>query len=143
MTKITDVFYTDSFIKDLKANHKRHKGIARDFDRFLASLIDAGESYGAVRISDLGECYSNTPVWKAKKFRCTEMKGKGNRSGYRIVYIEFEGALVFVQFYYKKDNSTNHDPDLIRDTLDRLYDDRLYEMTRHTGPTCQNLLSKK
>lgn len=142
MMTIDEVYFTKSFIKDLKGIKKSHKSITKDFDRFLKSLLDAEQSYGAVRVSNLGENYSNTPVWKVKAFRCSEMKGKGNRSGFRIIYIEYDKSLIFVQFYYKDSDRTNHDSRLIKDTLDRLYDGRLCEMVKYTGNSSDVLLSK-
>lgn len=57
---------------------------------------------GTVRISDLGEKVQ-IPVYKVKSFRCASLKGKGSRSGIRLIYAFIEDAcsVVFIEIYHK------------------------------------------
>lgn len=48
----------------------------------------------------------NTPkIYKAKKFTCKSLKGKGAASGIRIIYghYEKEDIIEFIEIYYKGD----------------------------------------
>jgi phosphoserine aminotransferase len=55
------------------------------------------------RISDLG--IDAPSVYKAKKFACRVLKGKGAKSGIRIIYAYFEteDRIELVEIYYKGD----------------------------------------
>jgi hypothetical protein len=57
---------------------------------------------GIVRISNLGVEVSD-PVFKARKFRCQSLKGRGSNSGIRLVYTyDLEsGSVTFIEIYFK------------------------------------------
>jgi hypothetical protein len=58
---------------------------------------------GIVQIPGLG--IDSPRVYKAKKFTCKSLKGKGVHSGIRIIYgyYEQEDVVEFIEIYYKGD----------------------------------------
>ena len=50
-------------------------------------------------------------VYKVKHFRCESLRGKGARSGIRVIYayIPEDNKIVLIEIYYKKSNSTDCD----------------------------------
>jgi len=62
--------------------------------------IDNG---GIFQIPDLQ--IENPKIYKAKKFACRSLKGKGVKSGIRVVYAYFEGKdkIELIEIYYKGD----------------------------------------
>jgi len=99
------------FDKDLKHLNKNYDSIYEDMERFKKILRTKvpNPPRGAIRISDLGSQVKD-PVFKAKEFRCESMKGKGVRSGIRIIYAYFASLnmVLFIEAYYKSQKS-NHD----------------------------------
>ena len=99
------------FKKDL---HKlrRFRSIQEDFERFKKVLNAEGPKNlrGAIVISNLGKVI--TPVYKAKKFRCKDLKSS---SEIRVVYTyNFSKDEVFFIEIYFKGNKENHDLERIR-----------------------------
>jgi mRNA-degrading endonuclease RelE of RelBE toxin-antitoxin system len=91
-----------------------------------------GELPGTVRISDLGDSIK-LPVYKVKHFRCSDLKGKGSRSGIRIIYtfIRNKNKIVLIQIYFKGDNQDNHDKERILKYCDR--NDKYQENKKNNG----------
>lgn len=63
-----------------------------------------------VRCSGLGQSLE-AEIYKVREFRCTSMKGKGRRSGIRVIYAyipddKTDGTIIFIEMYFKgkKDN---------------------------------------
>lgn len=50
-------------------------------------------------------------IYKIKKFACKSLKGKGVRSGIRVIYAYYEstGEIEFLQIYFKKKQNTDMD----------------------------------
>ncbi|HPR65259.1 MAG TPA: hypothetical protein PK014_13700 [Thermoanaerobaculia bacterium] len=99
---------TPEFDKDFKALEKRYRTLKEDFQIFLnaqlAPLHKLGiDNGGAVPISDLGN--SPLPIYKAKKFACRSLKGKGARTGIRVIYAYNQeiNQLTFIEIYIKSD----------------------------------------
>jgi hypothetical protein len=63
---------------------------------------------GIIRMADLG---IQTEIYKVKHFRCAAMKGKGSRSGIRIIYayLPRENEISFIEIYYKEKNDLECD----------------------------------
>ena len=51
-------------------------------------------------------------MFKLKKFRCRDLKGKGSNSGYRIIYIINDEQIALMDMYHKTQQS-NHNSELI------------------------------
>lgn len=103
------------FSKDLK-KLKKFRSLCGDVERFKKSLTVQlpGELPGTERISGLGKDVK-LPIYKVKNFRCTDLHGKGSRSGIRIIYafIQDSNKIILIQIYYKGDNQDNHDKERI------------------------------
>jgi hypothetical protein len=46
-------------------------------------------------------CNESIEIYKLKKFTCKSLKGKGNRSGIRVIYIFENNKVHFVEIYHK------------------------------------------
>ncbi len=71
------------------------------------------DSNGIKRISGLG--IKNPEIYKARKFACKSLKGRGSKSGIRVIYSCFkdEDRIELVEIYFKGDK-TSEDRDRIR-----------------------------
>jgi hypothetical protein len=102
------ISHVREFERDMKKLSKRFGTLHEDLGTFLKVALYAFhrlniDSGGIVRISDLG--FESPSIYKAKKFACRTLKGKGARSGIRIVYVYFdkEDRIEFIEVYYKGD----------------------------------------
>ena len=74
------------FSRDLKKMRKRYKSIDDDLGTFKEALSVSPDCLrGAVQISNLGQNIK-LPIYKARHFRCKTLKGKGVKSGIRVIY---------------------------------------------------------
>ncbi len=66
------------------------------------------EAQGIHQISGLG--FTSPNVYKATKFACKSLKGKGSRSGIRVVYAYFEqlDRIELVEIYFKGDKENEN-----------------------------------
>jgi hypothetical protein len=96
------------FDRDLKKLKKRFKTLEDDLTTFINTQIKLShelrlETSGIVPIRGLG---INSPkIYKAKKFACKSLKGKGVQSGIRIsyAYLEDLNKVEFIEIYFKGD----------------------------------------
>ena len=109
MEKIfNDIKRLAEFENDLKKLSKRYHSLEEDLEIFIDKQlklyhklrIDNG---GIFPIPDLGIEYPK--IYKAKKFACKSLKGKGVMSGIRLIYAYFEDKndIEFIEIYYKGD----------------------------------------
>lgn len=87
---------------------KKFRTLEEDLDTFVnvqlvlyhKRRIDNG---GVFRIPGLR--VEEPKIYKAKKFACRALKGKGSRSGIRVIYAYFkeEDRIELVEIYYKGD----------------------------------------
>ena len=107
MEKIfNDIKRLAEFKNDLKKLSKRYRSLEEDLEIFIYKQlklyhklhIDNG---GIFPMSNLGIEYPK--IYKAKKFACKSLKGKGVMSGIRIIYAYFEDKdiIEFIEIYYK------------------------------------------
>ncbi|UEC43437.1 MAG: hypothetical protein METHAR1v1_1400002 [Methanothrix sp.] len=100
---------TDEFTKDMADLNNKYNTVYKDLETFKLALTAAlpDNLPGIIRISDLGDGIK-CPVYKVKKFRCQALKGKGNRSGIRLIYTYYPSLemIYFIEAYHKnkKDN---------------------------------------
>ena len=112
MTKIfNDIRRLPEFERDFKKLAKKFRTLEDDLSTFIANQLKLThklniDNKGVVRISDLG--IHHPKLYKARKFPCRALKGKGAASGIRLIYAyyEKEDVIEFVEIYYKgvKDN---------------------------------------
>lgn len=107
----------DEFSQDLK-KLKRFKSLTTDLTNFiniqLYSYHKLGQdNYGLVRIPNLG--FEYPPIYKAKKFTCRALKGKGARSCIRVIYAYFKemDKVELIEIYYKSKDDTKENKERI------------------------------
>jgi hypothetical protein len=102
------ISHIPEFEKDIKKLIKRFASLEEDLQIFIKVAMNAFhkqnvDSRAILRISDLG---INSPkIYKARKFACKALKGKGVHSGIRVIYAyhEEEDRMEFIEIYYKGD----------------------------------------
>ena len=107
-TIFNDIHKLAEFEKDFKKLTKKFKTLEEDINSFVANQLKLThkrniDNGGVVRISDLGIEYPR--IYKAGKFACKALKGKGSASGIRIIYAYYEkdDIIEFIEIYYKGD----------------------------------------
>jgi hypothetical protein len=106
--KFTEIKKLPEFEKEFKKLLKKFQSLDEDLDVFIDKQlvlthklgVDNG---GVVRIAGLG--IEEPKVYKAKKFACKSLKGKGAQSGIRIIYSysSTRDVVEFIEIYYKGD----------------------------------------
>ncbi len=96
------------FERDIKKLLKRFRSLEGDLRIFIEVElklfhklgIDNG---GIIEIAGLG--IQGTKIFKAKKFACRSLKGRGARSGIRVIYAYFEETdrIELIEIYFKGD----------------------------------------
>ena len=102
------ISHVPEFEKDLKKLVKRFLSLEDDLRMFIKAAMNAFhkqqiDSSAIFHISDLG--IRSPKIYKARKFACKALKGKGAQSGIRIIYAyhEEEDWIEFLEIYYKGD----------------------------------------
>lgn len=115
--------FLDEFNKEFKKLLRKYRTLEEDFELFKERVLTYRENGtgkflfwrppGIVRISNLG---IETEVYKVKHFSCRALKGRGSRSGIRIIYAYFpnENKVEFVEIYFKERDGTDCDKDRIK-----------------------------
>ena len=119
--KFKKIRRTPEFERDLKKLVKRYKTLTDDLKNFINTQLVLyhklkKDNKGVFQITGLEVEYPK--VYKAVKFACKSLKGKGVKSGIRVIYAYFEkeDKIVFIEIYYKGDKQ-NEDQERIRDFL--------------------------
>ena len=101
------------FKKDFKKLSKKFRTLEEDLKMFTEKQLNlyhklGMDNKGIFSIPDLGIDYPK--IYKAKKFACKSLKGKGAASGIRVIYsyYEKENEIEFIEIYYKG-NKENED----------------------------------
>ena len=105
------------FEKDIIKLFKRFKTLEDDLEIFIKNELNL---YHKLKIDN--KEVSQVPglkieipkIYKAKKFACRSLKGKGVQSGIRVIYAYFEkkDKIEFIEIYYKGDKE-NEDKERI------------------------------
>lgn len=113
------ISHVPEFEKDLK-RLKRFSSLEEDLQMFIKVALNAYhkqniDSRAIFQIADIG-LPSNVSIggirspkiYKAKKFACKALKGKGAQSGIRVIYAyhEAEDWIEFIEIYYKGDKDS-------------------------------------
>ena len=98
------------FEKDIKRLLKRFKTIEDDLEIFIEKQLFLYhklkvDNRGIFQITGLP--LENPEVYKAKKFACKSLKGRGVQSGIRVIYAydEEEDKIVLIEMYFKGDKA--------------------------------------
>jgi len=112
-----DIRKLAEFEKDFKKLAKKFGTLSGDLNTFIANQLNLThklniDNRGVVRIPNLG--IEHPKIYKARKFACKALKGKGAASGIRVIYAyyEEEDVIEFIEIYYKG-NKENEDRERI------------------------------
>ena len=101
---MTDFEEIPEFSRDLKKMHKKFRSIYDDLEAFEKALVSELPNHlsGTVQISDLGRDVKD-PIYKVRHFRCKALKGKGSRSGIRVIYAyqQDKDKVTLIEMYHK------------------------------------------
>lgn len=111
----------DSFQKDLKYLLKKYQTLEDDLETAKRNAI---ELYHLKRVNNQsifpipGFCTETIQICKIKKFACKALKGRGSKSGIRVIYaFHCQSCKVeFIEIYFKG-NKENEDKDRIKKYL--------------------------
>lgn len=106
VSNFKEIVELPEFKKDLKKLRKRFPTLEDDLQNFVSTQLimfhKLGlDNNGIYRLTDLG--FDNPPVFKAKKFACRSLKGKGVMSGIRVIYAFYPDAdrIELIEIYFK------------------------------------------
>ena len=106
------------FDKDMKKLKKKYGTLEDDLEIFINSGLKAyhkiGLDYkGIFKLTGLKIDYPK--IYKATKFACKSLKGKGSKSGIRVIYAYYEDMdkIELIEIYYKGDKE-NEDRERIK-----------------------------
>ena len=96
------------FEKDLRRLCKRFRTLKEDLDFFIKTQLNLfhkikKDNKGVFPLKGLSSDFPQ--IYKAKKFACRSLKGKGVKSGIRVIYAYFENEdkIELIEIYYKGD----------------------------------------
>ncbi len=96
------------FKKDFKKLEKNYPTLKQDLEVFINTQLNLShklniDNNGIVQISGLS--ISIPKIYKARKFTCKSLKGRGSYSGIRIIYAYFkdDDRIELVEMYFKGD----------------------------------------
>ena len=126
MTTGTTIDYgqTGEFQKDFKKLLKKYRTLEQDLELAKTAAI---ELFHHQKINNLsiftipGYCTGEILICKIKKFACRSLKGRGSKSGIRIIYAFHVKSLRvnFIEIYFKADQE-NEDKERIKQYLNNL-----------------------
>jgi len=113
---------TEEFARDFKKLLKKFASLAEDLkvnkqyriELFHCEKIDSRSIFEIQGAGNRAELQ----FFKVKKFQCKSLKGRGAKSGIRIIYAYFpiEQKIVFLEIYFKT-NQENEDRQRIADFI--------------------------
>jgi len=113
-----EVKFLPEFEKDLK-KLKKFKTLKDDLEIFIEKQLQLFhklgiDNKGVVQISNLSIEYPR--IYKARKFACRSLKGRGSASGIRVIYAYFkdEDRVEFIEIYYKGDKENEDRERILR-----------------------------
>jgi hypothetical protein len=108
MTLFKEIVRLPEFDRDMKKLLKRFRSLEDDLDNFIKTELVLFhklriENKGIVQIAGLG--FQSPTVFKARKFACRALKGKGAHSGIRVMYAYFEerDRIELIEIFFKGD----------------------------------------
>ena len=107
MKIFNEVCRLPEFENDLKKLLKRFKTLEDDLNIFIEKQLNL---YHKLKIDNKGIFQitglpvESPKIYKAKKFACRSLKGKGVQSGIRVIYAYFAEAdkIELIEIYYKE-----------------------------------------
>lgn len=121
MDEFKSIKETSEFERKKRKFAKKYISICEDIQNFVdIQLIlfhkHDFDNHGIFPLKGLTFRYPK--VYKSKKFACRSLKGKGARSGFRVIHAYFykEDQILLVDLYHKSDQS-NEDKNLIEKSI--------------------------
>lgn len=103
-----EIISLPAFEKDLKKLSKRFRTLPEDLENFIQNELNLYhklkiDNHGIFQIPGLP--FEFPKIYKAKKFACRSLKGRGAQSGIRVIYAHFEqeDKIELVEIYFKGD----------------------------------------
>lgn len=113
---------TEEFKRDFKKLLKRFSSLVEDLEvnkQYRIELFHCKEinSGSIFEIQDAGNTDA-LKFFKVKKFQCKSLKGRGSKSGIRVIYayLPTDQKIVFLEIYFKGEKE-NEDRDRIEEYL--------------------------
>jgi len=121
MTKKIQYEEIRKFKKDLKKLLKKFPTLNEDLELAKIAAIELYHLRGIDNLSIFpirGACTDSIKMCKVKKFACKSLKGKGAKSGIRIIYAFHiqELKVTFIEIYFKGDKESE-DKERIKEYL--------------------------
>lgn len=105
---------TPEFQKDIKKLTKKFRSLPEDMKTAKKAVIELRHIHEIDNLSTFeipGYTKEGISFWKIKKFACKALKGRGVKSGIRVIYKwkQQEKKVVFLEIYFKSDQENeNH-----------------------------------
>lgn len=121
MGKTINYGETEEFRKDFKKLLKKFRSLETDLEIVKVAAIELFHIQKIVNLSIFlipGFCSEEIQICKIKKFACKALKGRGSKSGIRIIYAYHKAVqkVVFLEIYFKADQE-NEDRERIKSYL--------------------------
>lgn len=109
----SEIIQRAEFEKDLKKLSKRFRSLPEDLETFIRFQLNAYHNLGIDNGGIFhipGLPFSEPKIFKAKKFACKALKGRGAQSGIRVIYAYFEAnnRVEFIEIYFKGDKENEN-----------------------------------
>ena len=117
---------TEYFQKDFSKLLRKYRTLIEDFETFKKFslepfLLDKIDNKCSVIIQGTGIKYPE--IWKVRKFTSRSFKGRGNQSGFRIIFAYYRDIekIIFIEIYHKS-KKENEDRDRIKQAIENYVD---------------------
>lgn len=116
---------TAEFKRDLKKLLKKFSSLQGDLETAKTNAIELRHlrdinNLSVFEITNAGNT-EKLQFWKLKKFACKSLKGRGVKSGIRVIYAFFptQQKIVFLEIYFKakQENETRERITIFRDKM--------------------------
>lgn len=114
-----EISHVPEFEKDMKKLVRRFASLEEDLQTFIRVAMNLlhKQNIDNRAILQIPELSIHSPkIYKAKKFACKALKGKGVHSGIRVIYAyhEEEDRIEFIEIYYKGDKENEDRERIVR-----------------------------
>lgn len=114
MTIVIDEESISEFQTNLKKLIKKYPHLHEDYKIAKKAIKAQPISRNAPRIAGLGDEII-FPIYKLKRFYSRDYKGKGGKSGFRIIYAyDVEKEIIYLIEIYHKNKKSNHNIERIK-----------------------------
>jgi mRNA-degrading endonuclease RelE of RelBE toxin-antitoxin system len=121
MTSRIEYGETPEFQKDFKRLLKKFRTLEEDLELAKKAAIELQHIQKINNLSVFpiqGFCTAEIQICKIKKFACRTLKGRGSKSGIRVIYAFYRGSskVCFIEIYFKGEKE-NEDRDRIKEYM--------------------------